>query len=77
MKGGWTRARLQQWWWIGFVLGTLMINYPFLTIFDRPVLVGGYPVLFLYFVLGWAASIGAIALYAWALKRTPPPEDGS
>ncbi len=72
MKGGWTRARLRQWWWIAFVLGALMINYPFLQIFNRDVFLFGYPLLVLYFFGGWAVSIAAIALYAWALTHTPP-----
>ncbi len=76
MKGGWSAARLRQWWWIAFVLGTLMINYPFLRIFDRPVTVARLPLLFLYLMGGWAASIAAIALYAYLLRRVGPPEDG-
>lgn len=73
--GGWSRSKLRQWWWIALVLGALMINYPFLQIFNRPVLVAGFPLLFLYFVLGWAASIAVIGLYVWALRRAPPEED--
>lgn len=69
-------SRLRQWWFIAFVAGAAMINYPFLQIFNRPVLLGGYPLLFLYFAVGWAASIGVIFLYARALGRVPPePED--
>jgi hypothetical protein len=69
------RGKLRQWWVIGFILGALMINYPFLQIFNRPVLLGGLPLLFLYLMLGWAASIAVIGLYAWALKRVPPDEE--
>ncbi len=76
MKGGWTRSHLRQWWWIAFVLGAFMINYPFLQIFNRPAQVFGFPLLFLYFILGWAASIAAIAFYAWALVHAPPDDDG-
>ena len=70
--GGWSRSKLRQWWWIAFVLGVLMINYPFLHIFNRPVSLRGFPLLFLYFFLGWAVSVGVIALYAWALRRASP-----
>jgi hypothetical protein len=70
-----TRSRLRQWWLIAFVLGASMINYPFLHIFNRPALLGGFPLLFLYFIVGWAASIGVIGLYARALKRLPPDEE--
>lgn len=68
------RSRLRQVWFVAFALGALMINYPLLHIFNRPAFVGGFPLLFLYFVLGWAASIAVIALYSWALRRSPPDE---
>jgi len=58
------------------VLGALMINYPFLQIFNRRVFLWGVPLLFLYFAVGWAASIGVIALYARALKRVEPSDEG-
>ena len=73
--GGWSRSKLRQWWWIAFVLGALMINYPFLQIFNRCTTLFGIPLLFLYFLFGWAASIAVIGLYVWALRRAPP-EDG-
>lgn len=73
--GGWTRSNLRQCWWIAFVLGALMINYPFLQIFNRATTLFGLPLLFLYFMVGWAASIAVIGLYVWALRRAPPGED--
>lgn len=72
--GGWTRDKLRQWWWIAFALGLLMINYPFLQIFNSAALVLGFPLLFLYLFAGWAVSIGVIAAYAAALRRGPPDE---
>ena len=65
------RARLRQLWFVAFAVGAMMINYPLLHIFNQPAFVGGYPLLFLYFVVGWAASIAVIALYAWALRHLP------
>lgn len=74
--GGWSRAKLRQWWWIAFILGVFTINYPFLHIFNRPVFVGGFPLLFLYFFLGWAASIAVIGFYVWVLGHVPEePEE--
>lgn len=67
-----TRTRLRQLWLVGFAVGALLINYPLLHIFNRSIFVAGFPLLFLYFVLGWAASIGVIVLYARALGRLPP-----
>lgn len=72
--GGWTRDKLRQWWWIAFALGLLMINYPFLQIFNTSAFVFGLPLLFLYFLVGWAVSIGVIVVYAVALRRAPPEE---
>jgi len=73
--GGWSRGKLRQWWWIALVLGALMINYPFLQIFNRDVAVFGLPLLFLYFFVGWGVSIAVIAFYVWALRRAPPEEE--
>ena len=73
--GGWSRSKLRQWWWIAFVLGALMINYPFLQIFNRRTTLFGIPLLFLYFILGWAASVAVIGLYVWALRRAPPEDE--
>ena len=72
--GGWTRDKLRQWWWIAFALGLLMINYPFLQIFNTSAFVFGLPLLFLYFFVGWAVSIGVIVVYAVALRMAPPEE---
>ena len=69
------RSKLKQWWFIAFILGASMINYPFLQIFNRPIVLGGYPLLSLYFALGWVASIGVIFLYARALGRLPPDQE--
>lgn len=72
--GGWSASKLRQWWWIAFVLGVLMINYPFLHIFNRPIRVFGFPLLFLYFIIGWSVSIAVIGVYAWALRRVAREE---
>jgi len=72
--GGWSRSKLRQWWWIACVLGALMINYPFLQIFNRRATLFGIPLLFLYFLVGWAVSIAVIGFYVWALRRAPPED---
>ena len=64
-------SRLRQWWFIALCLGIVLINYPFLQIFNRGVFLFGFPVLFLYFMLGWAASIAVIFLHSRTLGRTP------
>lgn len=69
-------SRLRQGWIIAFVLGAMMINYPFLHICNRPDFLRGFPLLFLYLFVGWAASIAVVALYACALGRAPRDDEG-
>ncbi|MHB8767171.1 MAG: hypothetical protein ACYDA8_22910 [Deferrisomatales bacterium] len=70
-----TPQRLRQGWVIAFLLGAMMINFPFLQICNRPAFLFGVPLLYLYLFVGWGASIGVIAFYAWALGRTPPRDE--
>lgn len=39
------------------ILGVLLFSSPFILIFDKPVLVAGIPLLFLYLFAAWAALI--------------------
>ena len=57
------RLQLRESWIIFFILGNVMINFPFLKIFNQPITIMGFPLLFLYFTLGWAISIGVIYLF--------------
>jgi len=50
-----------------FILGIVMLNYPFLHIFNKPVSVLGIPLLVLYLFIGWPISIGVIYLFAHTL----------
>ncbi len=45
-----------------FVLGGLLFNYPLLALFNRSVLVGGVPLLYVYIFAAWALLIGLLAL---------------
>ncbi len=56
--------RLREVWVIMFLLGVIMINYPFVHIFNKDVLIFNYPILFLYFMLGWPASILVVYLFS-------------
>jgi len=49
-------------WVIWFLLGVVMINYPFLHIFNKNVLVFEIPLTILYFFIGWPVSIFVIYL---------------
>ncbi len=59
------------------VVFLLLLNEPILSIADRPVLVGGLPLLFVYVLGVWAVAIGATA---WVIRTTPegdsPTESG-
>ena len=56
-------------WVIWFLLGVVMINYPFLHIFNKNVLVFGIPLTILYFFVGWPVSIFVIYLFSIYLGR--------
>ena len=66
----------KEWWVIFFILGFFFINYPIIHIFNKNFMVFGYPVLFLYLMVGWLLSIIVILLYAWLSepdrKQQPP-----
>lgn len=49
-----------------FLLGVLMLVPPLLIVFDRPVRVGGLPVLYLYLFGAWTALIALTALMSRA-----------
>lgn len=66
------RLRLRESWVIFFILGLVMMNYPFLEIFNKPNRIFAIPQLYLYFVGGWAISIGVIYLFTRAIDQ---PED--
>lgn len=47
----------QEAWRLFFFLGIILINYPFVQIFDKPFNINGIPLLLLYFLIGWPLSI--------------------
>ena len=60
---------LKDAWVIWFVLGVVMLNYPFLIIFNKDVLILGIPLTVLYFFIGWPVSIFVIYLFSVYLGR--------
>ncbi|EON74862.1 hypothetical protein ADIS_4694 [Lunatimonas lonarensis] len=50
-----------------FLLGLLVLNYPLITLFDQPGLVGGIPVLYVSVFASW---LGLILLTYGALRST-------
>lgn len=60
---------LKDAWVIWFVLGVVMLNYPFLHIFNKDVMIFGIPLTILYFYIGWPVSIFVIYLFSIYLGR--------
>ena len=52
-----------------FLLAALLLNFPLLTLFDRPLLVAGIPLIYLYLFLVWGALIWAV--YMATHRRRP------
>jgi hypothetical protein len=53
------------------LLAVLLFNYPLLTLFNRPMILSGIPILLIYMFLAWGALI---ALIAWITRtRVSPP----
>jgi len=50
-------------------MGIIMMNFPFLHIFNKSETLFGFPLLFLYFTGGWAASIFVIYLFTQAIRQ--------
>lgn len=59
--------RLMESWVLFFLLGLLMMNYPFIHIFNKNIELFGMPLLFLYLMGGWAVSIFVIFLFCKAM----------
>ncbi len=62
------RLQLRESWVIFFILGIIMMNFPFLNIFNKPDTIFGFPLLYLYLTVGWAISIGVIYLFTLAVS---------
>lgn len=63
------RLKLKDAWVICFVLGLVMMNYPFLSIFNKGTLSLGIPLLYLYLLVGWVFSIIIVYLFSRAASR--------
>ena len=63
------RLNLNESWIIFFVLGMIMMNYPFINIFSKDNQLFGIPVFFLYLYVGWLVSILVIYLFILAIDH--------
>lgn len=62
------RLRLQESWIIFFIMGIIMMTFPFMHIFNKPVTLFGFPLMFIYLTAGWAISIFVIYLFMRAAR---------
>lgn len=63
------RLKLKDTWVICFVLGLVMMNYPFISIFNKQILPFGIPLLYLYLLAGWGGSIFIVYLFSRAARK--------
>lgn len=70
------RLSLKESWIIFFILGLIMLDYPFLNIFNKPDMFFGFPLLLIYIIGGWAVSILVIYLFTISTKEKTPPNEG-
>lgn len=64
------RLRLKESWVIFFLMGIIMMNVPFIGIFNKPVTLFGVPLLYLYLQLGWLVSILFISIFTKSIGES-------
>jgi hypothetical protein len=71
------RLQLAESWIIFFIMGIIMMNFPFILIFNKADSIFGFPLTFLYLYIGWSVSICVIYLFVLALRHSDGvrPED--
>lgn len=62
---------------IFFILGIIMMNYPFLHIFNKNIIVYTVPLLYVYIIGGWFVSILVIYLFTKAIHSEDDDDRGS
>jgi hypothetical protein len=71
------RLQLRESWVIFFIMGIIMLNFPFLHIFNKSDTLFGFPLLFLYLTIGWAISIFVIYLFTLAVNQNNTAHHGN
>jgi hypothetical protein len=61
------QKRLREAWILFFLLGVVMLNYPFIHIFNKKSFIFGIPELIFYLMSGWPLSILIIYLFSKSL----------
>ena len=70
------RLSLKESWVILFILGLIMMNYPFLAIFNKYKMLFGFPLTYIYLIGGWGVSILVIYLFTLSIKHENRSDDG-
>ncbi len=60
---------IREAWILCLILGLIMINFPFIHIFNTNQLIFGIPQLILYFYIGWPASIVVIWIFVRLMDK--------
>lgn len=76
LTGVMDRLQLQESWIIFFIAGIIMMTFPFLHIFNKPVTLFGFPLMFIYLMVGWAVSILVIYFFMRAFTSHNRSPDG-
>jgi hypothetical protein len=63
--------RLLEAWIVFFLLGVVMINFPFIHIFNKATTVLGIPELVLYLLVGWPISILVVYFFSRHMGTGP------
>ena len=62
-------SSIREAWVLCLILGLVMINFPFIHIFNTEQLIFGIPQLVLYFFIGWPVSIGVIWFFVRHIEK--------
>lgn len=71
-----SRLRMKESWVIFFILGVIMMNFPFISIFDKPDILFGMPLLYLYLQIGWFVSILVIVVFTKSIDHRDDNGEG-
>jgi len=63
--------QIREAWVLFFIMGMIMINYPFIHIFNKDISIFGIPLLVFYFLVGWPLSIFVVGIFAHVLENAP------
>jgi hypothetical protein len=69
-------SRIREWSFAAFLFGALVFTPPLLLVFDRPTMLFGLPLFYVYLFTMWAVLIAVVRRIA-AHGRRPEPERGN